>query len=135
MLMRLFWHWLTLFVALYLIAHIGPLHITYDKPSDLAWAALVLILVNTFLKPILIFISLPLVLLSLGLFLLIINALILYWLPDFVPGFHVPTFFSAFCGSLLVSLITSLFGGWDRRRVTARRVAMNTPHSGKVIDI
>ena len=124
MVMRLLWHWAILIFGLYVITLITP--ISFDAPKDLAWAALVLILVNTFIKPILILISLPLVLLSLGLFLLIINAIILYTLPDFVTGFHVPGFFSAFFGSVLLSLITGFFTGYEKR-VSVR--------SGKVIDI
>jgi len=73
------------------------------------------------------------VLLSLGLFLLIINAIILYTLPDFVHGFHVPNFLSAFFGSLLLSLITGFFTGYERR-VSVRRVETDS-RSSKVIDI
>ena len=129
--MRLVWHWLVLFFGLYLITLVT--HISYDSPKSLAWAAFVLILVNTFIRPILIFISLPLVVLSLGLFLLIINAIILYTLPHFVHGFHVPSFFSAFFGALILSLITGFFGGMDKKRTSPQRV--NTRSSGKVIDI
>jgi putative membrane protein len=132
MLIRLFWHWAILVFGLYLITLITP--ISFDAPKDLAWAALVLILVNTFIKPLLILFTLPLVILSLGLFLLIINAIILYTLPNFVHGFHVPGFFSAFFGSVLLSLITGFFTGYERR-VAVRRVDINTPRSGKVIDI
>jgi len=134
MLMRLVWHWLILALGLYLITLVKPLGISFNANEDLAWAALILILVNTFIKPILIFISLPLVLLTLGLFLLIINAIILYTLPHFVPGFHVPSFTSAFFGSLLLSIITGLFSGWEKR--SARRMNVTTrSDSGKVIDI
>jgi putative membrane protein len=132
MVMRLLWHWAILVFGLYLITLITP--ISFDAPKDLAWAALVLILVNTFIKPLLILFTLPLVILSLGLFLLIINALILYTLPHFVPGFHVPGFFSAFFGSILLSLITGFFTGYEKRRVAVRRVDVNA-RSGKVIDI
>jgi putative membrane protein len=132
MLIRLLWHWAILVFGLYLITLITP--ISFDAPKDLAWAALILILVNTFIKPLLIFFTLPLVILSLGLFLLIINAIILYTLPNFVHGFHVPGFFSAFFGSVLLSLITGFFTGYERR-VSVRRVDVNTPRSGKVIDI
>src|SRR5271154_3471217 len=132
MLIRLFWHWAILVIGLYLVTLITP--ISFDAPKDLAWAALVLI--NTIIKPILILISLPLVLLSLGLFLLIINAIILYTVPHFVPGFHVPGFFSAFFGSVLLSLITGFFTGYEKR-VSVRRVDPNARNvgSGKVIDI
>ena len=131
MVMRLLWHWAILVFGLYLITLITP--ISFDAPKDLAWAALLLIVVNTFIKPILILISLPLVLLTLGLFLLIINALILYTLPHFVPGFHVPGFLSAFFGSVLLSLITGFFTGYEKR-VSVRRVDVNA-RSGKIIDI
>ena len=124
-------HWAILVFGLFLVTLITP--ISFDAPKDLAWAALVLILVNTFIKPILILISLPLVLLSLGLFLLVINAIILYTLPHFVHGFHVPGFFSAFFGSVLLSLITGFFTGYERR-VSVHRVDANA-RSGKVIDI
>ena len=73
MIMRFVWHLLTLALGLYLVTLIRPLGITFDKPEDLFWAALVLILVNAIIKPILIIISLPLVLLTLGLFLFIIS--------------------------------------------------------------
>jgi putative membrane protein len=132
MLTRLIWHWLVLVFGLYIITLITP--ISYDTPKDLFWAALVLILVNTFIKPILILFTLPLVLLSLGLFLLVINALILYALPNFVSGFHVPGFFSAFFGALILSLITGFFGGMDRRAVAVRRVETR-PRNDNVIDI
>jgi len=133
MLKRLVWHWAVLALGLYLITLIKPLGISFDSTSDLVWAALILILLNTIIKPILILISLPLVLLSLGLFLLIINAIILDWLPHFVRGFHVPSFTAAFFGSLLLSLITGCFSGYEKR-ITVRRVN-HRPPPGKVIDI
>jgi putative membrane protein len=132
MLLRLFYHWITLILALFFISLIKPLGISYDSKWDLVIAAFILILANTFLKPILILFTLPLVLLTLGLFLLIINAIILYWIPDLVPGFHVPSFTSAFFGSILLSLITGLFSRWERR---TRRVEAPATRRDKVIDI
>jgi putative membrane protein len=132
MLTRLIWHWAVLVFGLYVITLITP--VSFDAPKDLAWAALVLIIANTILKPLLILISLPLVVLTLGLFLLIINAIILYTVPHFVHGFHVPGFFSAFFGSILLSLITGFFTGYEKR-VSTQRVATPAPRSGKVIDI
>jgi putative membrane protein len=129
MFIRLFWHWLILAFGLYLITLV-PLGIHFDSYKALAWAALVLILVNTIIKPILILISLPLVLLTLGLFLLVINAIILYTLPDLVHGFHVPDFFSAFVGALLLSLITGAFTSVEKRQRMDVR-----PNNDKVIDI
>jgi putative membrane protein len=135
MLVRLFCHWVILVFGLYLVTLITPIHA--DAPHDLFWAAVVLIVANTVIKPILILIRLPLVVLSLGLFLLIINAIILYTVPHFVPGFHVPGFFSAFFGSVLLSLITGLFTGYEKRTVV-RRVDTGSRRpvdDSKVIDI
>ncbi len=131
MFLRLLWHWVVLIIGLYLITAITP--ISYDRLSDLVWAALVLIIANTIIKPLLILFTLPLVLLSLGLFLLIINAVILYNVPHLVPGFHVPGFWSAFFGALLLSIITGIFTGYEKR-VSVRRVNQG-PRSDKVIDI
>jgi putative membrane protein len=133
MLIRLFWHWAVLVIGLYLITWITP--VSYDAPGDLAWAALVLIIANTLVRPILIFFSFPLVILSLGFFLLIINAIILYTVPHFVHGFHVPGFFSAFFGALLLSIITGLFSGYEKRVSVHRVDSPPRREQGKVIDI
>jgi putative membrane protein len=130
--MRFLMHWATLVLGLFLITKITP--ISYDSPWDVVWAALVLIIFNAIIKPILVIISLPILLLTLGLFLFILNAILLDWVPIFVHGFHVPSFGWAFVGSLILSLITSIFTGWDRRRVTVHRVEMRSGHRD-VIDI
>ena len=79
---------------------------------DTFWTAIVLSLVlallNFFLKPILIILTLPITLLTLGLFLFIINALIVYFAGDLVRGFRVDSFGWALLFSLLLSLLTSL---------------------------
>jgi putative membrane protein len=139
MLMRWIWHWAILVLGLFVVTAITP--ISYDTPKDLAWAALVLILANTFIRPILVLISLPLVLLSLGFFLLVINAIILELLPHFVHGFHVPGFFSALIGSVILSVITTVFGCSSKKRPVVRRVRTTAPSAqtlrrdDKVIDI
>jgi putative membrane protein len=62
--MRLLFHWLTLVLGLYLISLISPLGIGFDRPGDLLLAAFILMIFNAILKPILIIITLPLVLIS-----------------------------------------------------------------------
>ena len=133
MLLRFVGHWLGLALGLYIISRLMPVGISFDRPEDLAWAALVLILANTFIKPVLVFISLPLVILSLGLFLLFINGLILYWLPHFVSGFHVANYTAAFFGALLLSFITYLFSAVEKQTIVRRR--QRSPNAGRVIDI
>jgi putative membrane protein len=72
--------------------------------------SLVLALLNFFLKPILIILTLPITILTLGLFLFIINALIVWFASEshIVRGFHVDGFGWALLFSLLLSLLTSL---------------------------
>jgi len=100
--------WLVTTVAV-LIADLLVPGIRYDVPSSLFLASLLLGLLNAFVRPILVMISLPLVLLTLGLGLLIINALLLLLVDALVPGFQVDGFGNAMLGALIISL-TSLVG-------------------------
>jgi putative membrane protein len=73
-------------------------------------AALVLGLVNTFVRPILMLLSLPLIVATLGLFLLVINALMLLLASALLPGFEVKGFFTAIFGAALISLVSFILG-------------------------
>jgi putative membrane protein len=86
-------------------------------------AALVLGLVNAILKPVLIVMTLPLTLLTLGLFIFVVNALCLWLTAAVVPGFAIHGFGAAFLGALLVSAVSWLLsafvsdaGRWGRMR-------------------
>ncbi len=70
--------------------------------------AAVLGLLNSFVKPILIIITIPITIFTLGLFLLVINILIVKWASDLVPGFSVDGWVSALLFSLVVSVATYL---------------------------
>lgn len=80
-----------------------------DWPSLLA-AALILGVLNALVKPVLVAVALPLVLMTLGFMLLIINALLLMLTAKLVPGFHVDGFWWAVLASLLISLLSMLLG-------------------------
>ncbi len=69
-------------------------------------AAVVLGLVNAIIKPILIFFTLPLTILTLGLFLFVVNAIAFSLAGYFTPGFTVQGFFPALFGSLVLSLVS-----------------------------
>jgi putative membrane protein len=71
-------------------------------------AAVVLALVNTFLKPLLIILTLPATIMTLGLFLLVINAILLMLVGSLVSGFIVTSFWWALFGSLIISFISSI---------------------------
>lgn|SRR5512139_872142 len=70
------------------------------------FAVIMLALTNTFIRPVLIFLTLPLTLLTLGLFTLVINALLFKLTSALVPGFHVEGFWSALGGALVYSLLS-----------------------------
>ena len=76
---------------------------------SLGWlllAALVFGLVNAFIRPILVLLSLPLTILTLGLFLLVVNAAMLGLTSWFLPGFSVHGFWAAFWGAIVVSIMS-----------------------------
>ena len=68
--------------------------------------ALVLALLNTFIKPILIILTIPITVLTLGLFLLVINTIIIKWTASLVHGFSVQNWWAAFWFSILLSIVT-----------------------------
>jgi putative membrane protein len=97
--------WLITTVSVWLAAHIVP-GIHYTTPG-LFLAALLLGLLNAFVRPVMVVLSLPLVIVTLGLFMLVINALLLWSVGSILNGFRVDGFGAAFWGSLIIS-ITSL---------------------------
>lgn len=70
--------------------------------------AFVLALLNGFIKPILVILTIPITILTLGLFLLVINILIIKWADAIIPGFHVRDWWSALLFSILLSIVTAL---------------------------
>lgn len=80
--------------------------ITVDSLWTALIAALLLGLVNTFIRPLLVLLTLPATLLTLGLFIFVINALLFWLVGSFVQGFHVAGFWSAFFGAILYSVIS-----------------------------
>ncbi len=72
------------------------------------WVAIVLGLLNTFLKPVLVFLTIPVTLFTLGLFLLVINAMIVLICDYFIPEFQVDGFITALLFSVLLSVSQSI---------------------------
>lgn len=106
-------HWIVSGVAILIGAYLIPgIEVTVVGAVVLA---VVLGLVNVFLKPIINLLTLPLNIVTLGLFSLVVNGLIIMLLGKIVPGFMVSGFFPALLFSIVVSLITTLFGNLGRR--------------------
>ena len=92
-------------VACFLAARLLP-GVTVSDAKTAILVAIVLALLNAFLKPILVALTLPITILTFGLFLLVINILIILLATRIVPGFHVDGWLSALLFSLIVSVIT-----------------------------
>lgn len=99
--------WVLNAAGLLLVAYLYP-GVAIETFLAAMVAALVLGLVNAFLRPILIVLTLPATLLTLGLFIFIINAFLFWLVAEIVPGFRVTGFGAALVGSLLFSLFTLL---------------------------
>ncbi len=107
-LMKLFLVWLLNAVALLLVPYVVPgVHI--DTLYSALIAVVILGLVNTVIRPIFILLTLPVTLLTLGLFLFVINALLFWFAGDILSGFRVDGFFAALFGSIVYSLASWLF--------------------------
>jgi putative membrane protein len=112
--------------------------IRYDTAGALIGAALLLGILNAFVRPVLMILSAPLILVTLGFFILVINALMLRLVPSVVIGFHVDSFGSAFWGALLISIISWILSAFFRG--SDGRVHVLTHHTqikrveGRVID-
>ena len=86
-----------------------------DDLSAALVVAAVLSLLNTFLKPILILFTLPITLLTMGIFLLFINAFIIVLTDNLLDAFSVDNFWWALLFSLLLSIATSMFDGMEKK--------------------
>ena len=110
----------------------------YDSTGSLIAAALLLGILNAFVRPLLLILSAPLILLTLGLFILVVNGLMLMVVPAFVPGFHVDGFWSAFWGAIVIGLISWMLSAFCRG--SDGRVHVQTNHAqskrvqGRVIE-
>ncbi len=103
--MRLLLIWLINTLALFALPWLMD-SIQIDSFTTALFAALVLALVNTLIRPILLVLTLPLTVLTLGLFIFVINGLMFWAASEMVAGFHVAGFMSAVLGALLYSVIS-----------------------------
>ena len=93
-------------VAILIISYLFPKMIRVDGFLAALVAAFLLGIVNTIVRPILVFLTFPITLVTLGLFLLVINGLMLWLVSALVRGFHVSDFWGAVLGSILISIVS-----------------------------
>jgi len=116
--------------------------IHYEKPLDLLMASLLLGILNAVLRPVLMFLTLPILILTLGLFTLVINALLLYFVGYLLhPHFYVEDFWSAFLGGVIISIVSTILNiltGTGKARVRIERKNFrrdSDDNGGPVIDV
>ncbi len=109
-------HWAITALSLWIASHIFK-GLKFDSNGALAVSALLLGFANALVKPLLVVLTLPLTLQTFGLFLLVINALVLLLVGWLVRGFRISGFWTAFFASIFISLLSiafgALFGGSD----------------------
>ena len=132
--------WLVCTLAVLVAVYLVP-GVHYEKPLDLVAASLLLGVLNAVLRPLLVFIALPLLVLTLGLFYFVINALLLWFVGSLLrPHFYVEGFWAAFWGALVISLVSTILNsltGTGRSRVVIQRPKPppRNDGNGPVIDV
>ena len=101
--MKLLLTWALNAVALLLVPYIVP-GIQIESFGSALVAVVILGLVNAVIRPVFILLTLPVTLLTLGLFLFVINAMMFWWVGDLLSGFKVDGFFAALFGSIVYSI-------------------------------
>lgn len=104
-------------VAILLVAYLAPGVLSADGVMGAVAAAFVLGLVNALVKPLVVLLTLPVTMFTLGLFLLVVNGLMLWIVSLVVKGFHVHGAFGAIAGSVLLSIVSWVLSWFvpDRR--------------------
>jgi len=134
--------WIITTLAVLVAIQIVP-GISYDTPTGLLIATLLLGLLNAVVRPLLILFALPLVVLTLGLFIFVINALLLLLVGHILKDFHVVGFWPALWGSVIISIVSivlNILTGTNKARFEFHRAKPPRPPpsddgGGPVIDV
>ena len=120
-------HWAITAVSLWAASHLFR-GLKFDGTGALVVSALLLGLANAIVKPLLIVLTLPLTLVTFGLFLLVINALMIMGVAALVKGFKVSGFWTVLFASIFISLLSIVIGSFVTSDDPAEKVQM--PQSG-----
>jgi putative membrane protein len=135
--------WVINTLAVLVAAYVIP-GIRYRSAADLLIASLLLGILNSFIRPLLLLLALPVLIFTLGLFVLVINGVLLWFVGSLNRGFQVDGFVPAFWGALIISVISlflnSLTGSGNARIEVRRDRKPPGPGSGSggngpVIDV
>lgn len=126
--------WLVTALTIFAIPHVLSGVQVSGFGSALAASALISVL-NFLVRPLMIILTLPLTILSLGFFILVINALIFQWASNLVSGFQVDSFGSAFLAALLVSLVSWVMNLSYRSHGGRRTISIKRFRRGDTLDL
>jgi putative membrane protein len=118
-------HWAITAFSLWLASRIFK-GLKFQSASALVVSALLLGFANAIVKPLLIFLTLPLTLITFGLFLLVINALVLMLVAAIVKGFRISGFWTAFFASIFISLLSIVIGALVSTQDPGQEIQMPT---------
>ena len=105
--------WMVTTIAVFVAAPIVGINYG-DRLGCLLGASLLLGIINAFIRPVLLLLSLPLILVTLGVFILIINALMLKFVGEIMSCFQVPGFWRPFFGAIIISIVSWLLSAFFR---------------------
>lgn len=104
-------HWAITALSLWIASHVFS-GLKFESTASLIIAALLLGFANAVVRPLLVVLTLPLTLITLGFFLLVINALVLQLVAWLVKGFTISGFWTAFFAAIFIALLSFLFGAF-----------------------
>ena len=113
--MKFLIHWLVIALALWVTAAILP-GVGFASTTALAIAAIVLGLVNALVRPVLTILTLPITILTLGLFYLLVNGFAFFLASKIVPGFEVAGYWWAVLGAFVVGVISWFIGAFEKEK-------------------
>lgn len=105
--------WMVTTVAVFVAEKLLP-GIRCESVGALLGASLLLGIINAFVRPALMLLSLPFIIVTMGLFIFVVNALLLLFVSKMIPAFHVESFWSAFFGAIIIGFVSWVLSSFFR---------------------
>lgn len=105
--------WMVTTIAVFVAVKL-PLGMRCDSAGALLGASLMLGIINAFVRPVLLLLSLPFIIVTMGLFIFVVNALLLLLVEKLIPGFSVDGFGSAFFGAIIIGIVSWILSSFFR---------------------
>lgn len=105
--------WMVTTVAVFVAEKLLP-GIRCESVGALLGASLLLGIINAFVRPVLMLLSLPFIIVTMGLFIFVVNALLLMFVSRMIPAFHVESFWSAFFGAIIIGVVSWILSSFFR---------------------